>query len=77
MFRWVARLERKNLKDQKFMRHGDVAIAGSLANYAALNLSLQIEFQAPEARDASISEREMTDTGFGLVRGMNNFGEFI
>ncbi|KHS86525.1 phage protein [Pectobacterium carotovorum] len=82
----VARLERKDLKDPELVRHGDVAIAGCLANYAALNLSSQIEFQSAGARSihqhingygASPQGGELTDTGFGTVRGMNDFGGFI
>ncbi|MEI7250278.1 hypothetical protein [Pectobacterium versatile] len=82
----VARLERKDLKDPELVRHGDTAIAGCLANYAALNLASDIEFQSVGQRSvyqhfnsygASSSDGEITDTGFGTVRGTNDFGGYV
>lgn len=81
----VAALEKKDLKDAELVRHGDTAIAGCLANYAALNLAAEIEFQSTGARDifrvlsgfGSSHGGEFTETGFGTVRGSNDFGGFI
>lgn len=81
----VAALEKKDLKDAELVRHGDTAIAGCLANYAALNLAAEIEFQSTGNRAiyqvlsgyGSAGGGELTDTGFGTVRGMNDFGGFI
>lgn len=81
----VAPLERKDLKDPELVRHGDSAIAGCLAWYATLNLSAEIEFQSTGERDVyqalsgynSDSGGEFTQTGFGTVRGRNDFGGFI
>lgn len=81
----VAPLERKDLKDPELVRHGDSAIAGCLAWYATLNLSAEIEFQSTGERDifqalsgyGGDSAGEFTQTGFGTVRGRNDFGGFI
>ncbi|TQI78711.1 phage FluMu gp28-like protein [Serratia fonticola] len=81
----VAKLEKKDLKDAELVRHGDSAIAGCLGNYASLNLATEIEFQSTGPRDifrvlsgyGSSSAGEFTDTGFGTVRGSNDFGGFI
>lgn len=45
----VAALERKDLKDPELVRHGDMAIALCLANFAALNRSAPIEFTSADA----------------------------
>ena len=77
----VASLEKKDLKDPELVRHGDTAIAGCLANYAALNLATEIAFESTGERDIfrvlsgfgdSSSAGEFTDTGFGTVRGIND-----
>lgn len=82
----VASLEKKDLKDPELVRHGDTAIAGCLANYAALNLATEIAFESTGERDIfrvlsgfgdSSSAGEFTDTGFGTVRGINDFGGFL
>lgn len=81
----VAPLERKDLKDPELVRHGDSAIAGCLAWYATLNLSAEIEFQSTGERDifralsgyGSDNAGEFTQTGFGTVRGRNDFGGFL
>ncbi|EDD2459382.1 hypothetical protein OJ660_001971 [Salmonella enterica] len=82
----VASLEKKDLKDPELVRHGDTAIAGCLANYAALNLATEIAFESTGERDIfrvlsgfddSSSAGELTDTGFGTVRGINDFGGFL
>lgn len=82
----VASLEKKDLKDPELVRHGDTAIAGCLANYAALNLATEIAFESTGERDIfrvlsgfgdSRSAGEFTDTGFGTVRGINDFGGFL
>ena len=82
----VASLEKKDLKDPEQVRHGDTAIAGCLANYAALNLATEIAFESTGERDIfrvlsgfgdSSSAGEFTDTGFGTVRGINDFGGFL
>lgn len=82
----VASLEKKDLKDPELVRHGDTAIAGCLANYAALNLATEIAFESTGERDIfrvlsgfgdSRSAGEITDTGFGTVRGINDFGGFL
>lgn len=81
----VAPLERKDLKDPELVRHGDSAIAGCLAWYATLNLSAEIEFQSTGERGiyqalsgyGNDSGGEFTQTGFGTVRGRNDFGGFI
>jgi phage FluMu gp28-like protein len=82
----VASLEKKDLKDPELVRHGDTAIAGCLANYAALNLATEIAFESTGERDIfrvlsgfgdSSSVGEFTDTGFGTVRGINDFGGFL
>ncbi|EAP1480015.1 hypothetical protein JMI38_001790 [Salmonella enterica] len=82
----VASLEKKDLKDPELVRHGDTAIAGCLANYAALNLATEIAFESTGERDIfrvlsgfgdSSSAGEFTDTGFGTVRGMNDFGGYL
>ncbi|EEA7822515.1 hypothetical protein TP51_002485 [Salmonella enterica subsp. enterica] len=81
----VAPLERKDLKDPELVRHGDSAIAGCLAWYATLNLSAEIEFQSTGERDifralsgyGGDSAGEFTQTGFGTVRGRNDFGGFL
>lgn len=81
----VAALEKKDLKDAELVRHGDTAIAACLANYAALNLAAEIEFQSTGNRAiyqvlsgyGSTGGGDLTDTGFGTVRGMNDFGGFI
>ncbi|MBK1614959.1 hypothetical protein CKO44_15935 [Rubrivivax gelatinosus] len=52
----VTSLRRQDLKDPDLQRHGDSAVAGCLAQYAALNLSAPIEFAA----------------GARLPRGMDN-----
>ncbi|HHE5239692.1 TPA: hypothetical protein ACPEZI_003871 [Klebsiella michiganensis] len=82
----VASLEKKDLKDPELVRHGDTAIAGCLANYAALNLATEIAFESTGERDIfrvlsgfgdSSRAGELTDTGFGTVRGINDFGGFL
>ncbi|WP_113632172.1 hypothetical protein DUT67_14795 [Pectobacterium peruviense] len=82
----VAALERKDLKDAELVRHGDSAIAGCLGNYAVLNLAAEIAFQSAGQRSvyqhlngygASSSDGEITDTGFGTVRGTNDFGGYV
>ena len=82
----VASLEKKDLKDPELVRHGDTAIAGCLANYAALNLATEIAFESTGERDIfrvlsgfgdSSSAGELTDTGFGTVRGINDFGGYL
>lgn len=81
----VASLEKKDLKDPELVRHGDTAIAGCLANYAALNLATEIAFESTGERDifrvlsgfGDSSAGEFTDTGFGTVRGINDFGGFL
>ncbi|MFW3709815.1 hypothetical protein ACKLL6_06545 [Klebsiella quasipneumoniae subsp. similipneumoniae] len=82
----VAGLEKKDLKDPELVRHGDTAIAGCLANYAALNLATEIAFESTGERDIfrvlsgfgdSSRAGELTDTGFGSVRGINDFGGFL
>lgn len=82
----VASLEKKDLKDPELVRHGDTAIAGCLANYAALNLATEIAFESTGERDIfrvlsgfgdSSSAGEFTGTGFGTVRGMNDFGGYL
>lgn len=82
----VARLEKKDLKDPELVRHGDTAIAGCLANYASLNLATEIAFESTGERDIfrvlsgfgdSSSAGEFTDTGFGTVRGINDFGGYL
>lgn len=82
----VASLEKKDLKDPELVRHGDTAIAGCLANYAALNLATEIAFESTGERDIfrvlsgfgdSSHVGELTDTGFGTVRGINDFGGFL
>ncbi|HFJ3367585.1 TPA: hypothetical protein ACGT6A_000819 [Salmonella enterica] len=81
----VAPLERKDLKDPELVRHGDSAIAGCLAWYATLNLSAEIEFQSTGERSVyqalsgygGDNGGEFTQTGFGTVRGRNDFGGFI
>ncbi|EPQ1163933.1 TPA: hypothetical protein P9I62_001020 [Klebsiella pneumoniae] len=82
----VARLEKKDLKDPELVRHGDTAIAGCLANYASLNLATEIAFESTGERDIfrvlagfgdSSSAGELTDTGFGTVRGINDFGGYL
>ncbi|CUZ67018.1 MULTISPECIES: hypothetical protein [Serratia] len=81
----VTALERKDLKDPELVRHGDSAIAGCLGNYAALNLAAEITFESTGARPVyqvlsgygSTGGGELTDTGFGTVRGLNDFGGFI
>ncbi|NCG55212.1 hypothetical protein [Serratia fonticola] len=81
----VSKLEKKDLKDAELVRHGDSAIAGCLGNYATLNLAVEIEFQSTGARDifrvlsgyGSSHGGEFTETGFGTVRGSNDFGGFI
>ncbi|HCT9074299.1 TPA: hypothetical protein OUB96_000260 [Klebsiella pneumoniae] len=82
----VASLEKKDLKAPELVRHGDTAIAGCLANYAALNLATEIAFESTGERDIfrvlsgfgdSSSAGEFTDTGFGTVRGINDFGGFL
>lgn len=82
----VASLEKKDLKDPELVRHGDTAIAGCLANYATLNLATEIAFESTGERDifrvlsgfgGGNSAGEFTDTGFGTVRGMNDFGGFL
>ncbi|CAI1928790.1 Mu-like prophage FluMu protein gp28 [Serratia marcescens] len=81
----VSRLEKKDLKDAELVRHGDSAIAGCLGNYAALNLAAEIAFESTGARPVyqvlsgygSTGGGELTDTGFGTVRGLNDFGGFI
>lgn len=82
----VASLEKKDLKDPELVRHGDTAIAGCLANYAALNLATEIAFESTGERDIfrvlsgfgdSNHAGELTDTGFGTVRGINDFGGFL
>lgn len=82
----VASLEKKDLKDPELVRHGDTAIAGCLANYAALNLATEIAFESTGEHDIfrvlsgfgdSSSAGEFTDTGFGTVRGINDFGGFL
>lgn len=82
----VASLEKKDLKDPELVRHGDTAIAGCLANYAALNLATEIAFESTGERDifrvlsgfgGGNSAGEFTDTGFGTVRGVNDFGGYL
>ncbi|EGQ7175154.1 hypothetical protein I5690_003704 [Salmonella enterica subsp. enterica serovar Newport] len=82
----VASLEKKDLKDPELVRHGDTAIAGCLANYAALNLATEITFESTGERDifrvlsgfgGGNSAGEFTDTGFGTVRGVNDFGGYL
>ncbi|MDF7667918.1 hypothetical protein PT273_08975 [Orbaceae bacterium ESL0727] len=82
----VPKLERKDLKDPDLVRHGDSAIAGCLAWYATLNKTAQIEGQSTGERDIyhqlygyvnDSSFGQFTDTGFGTVRGGNDFGGFI
>lgn len=82
----VASLEKKDLKDPELVRHGDTAIAGCLANYAALNLATEIAFESTGERDIfrvlsgfgdSSRAGELTDTGFGTVRGINDFGGYL
>ena len=76
----------KVTRDPELVRHGDTAIAGCLANYAALNLATEIAFESTGERDIfrvlsgfgdSSSAGEFTDTGFGTVRGINDFGGFL
>ncbi|MCX8712299.1 hypothetical protein J3U57_06185 [Gilliamella sp. B3464] len=82
----VPKLERKDLKDPDLVRHGDSAIAGCLAWYATLNKMAQIEGQSTGERDIyhqlygyvnDSSFGQFADTGFGTVRGGNDFGGFI
>lgn len=81
----VAALERKDLKDAELVRHGDSAIAGCLGNYAAINLAAEIAFESTGERQVyqilsgygSSGGGELTDTGFGTVRGLNDFGGYI
>lgn len=82
----VANLEKKDLKDPELVRHGDTAIAGCLANYAAINLATEIAFESTGERDIfrvlsgfgdSNNAGEFTQTGFGTVRGINDFGGFL
>lgn len=82
----VPKLERKDLKDPDLVRHGDSAIAGCLAWYATLNKTAQIEGQSTGTRDIyhqlygyvnDFSFGQFTNTGFGTVRGGNDFGGFI
>lgn len=82
----VPKLERKDLKEPDLVRHGDSAIAGCLAWYATLNKTAQIEGQSTGERDIyhqlygyvnDSSFGQFTDTGFGTVRGGNDFGGFI
>ncbi|QHJ84403.1 MAG: hypothetical protein [Caudoviricetes sp.] len=82
----VPKLERKDLKDPDLVRHGDSAIAGCLAWYATLNKTAQIEGQSTGERDIyhqlygyvnDSSFEKFTSTGFGTVRGGNDFGGFI
>lgn len=82
----VPKLERKDLKDPDLVRHGDSAIAGCLAWYATLNKTAQIEGQSTGERDIyhqlysyvnDSSFGQFTNTGFGTVRGGNDFGGFI
>lgn len=81
----VASLEKKDLKDPELVRHGDTAIAGCLANYAALNLATEIAFESTGERDifrvlsgfGDSHAGEFTETGFGTVRGINDFGGFL
>lgn len=80
----VPKAERKDIKDPELYRHGDGAIAGALMWFASLNKSAPIEFQSTGVRrlgasaslDAPASPRRITDTGFGTVRGSNDFGGF-
>lgn len=71
----VPRLERRDLKDADLVRHGDSAIAGALMNFAAINYSSRtvIEFQSTGMGGTSA----FTDTGFGSIRGGNDFGGFV
>ena len=82
----VPKLERKDLKDPELVRHGDSAIAGCLAWYATLNKTAKIEGQSTGERDIyhqlygyvnDSSFGQFTSTGFGTVRGGNDFGGFI
>ncbi len=78
----VPRIERKDLKDPELYRHGDGAIAGALMWFASLNKSAPIEFQSTgharmgHATDLGASPQRITTTGFGTVRGGNDFGGF-
>lgn len=66
-------------------RHGDTAVACALVIYAVHEIDgAPIEFQSTGVRrlgasaslDATVSPRRITDTGFGTVRGSNDFGGF-
>lgn len=66
--------------------HADRTWALFLAQNAASNGGVDIEFQSTGERDIfrvlsgfgdSSSAGELTDTGFGTVRGINDFGGFL
>ena len=69
--------------DKKGERHGDSVIAGLLADFRSRQDVAPIEFQSTGVRRlghsadlATVSPRRVTDTGFGTVRGGNDFGGF-
>jgi phage FluMu gp28-like protein len=60
-------------------RHGDTAIALALAMFAVAMIDVApIEFESTGARRVALSEFsfEPTSTGFGTIRGGNDFGGF-
>jgi len=76
-------LDVKDLKDPELYRHGDMAIALALAEFAALNRTAAIEFQSTgQARTGMIVDGESSrrpfhvDQGFGVVGGANDFRGF-
>ncbi|ASE52159.1 hypothetical protein CEQ03_04985 [Stenotrophomonas maltophilia] len=79
----VPKLERKDLQDPDLVRHGDGAIAGALAQFAALNhvTRVPIEFQSTGARGSfegpADGSLRISDDGFGTVAGGNDFGGYV
>lgn len=78
----IPKVDRKDIKDPDLYRHGDFAISLALAEFAALNRNAPIDFESTGRRRIAQTmadqpnERSVSDTGFGTVRGGNDFRGF-
>ena len=77
----IVKARKQDVKDPELFRHGDHAVALILMRFASLNLSAPIEFQSTGPRNSKRAlDHEkpavITDKGFGIVGGGQDFGGF-